>query len=353
MALKFIEGFETSGDVFCLQRKWAKFSQLGSLPVGRLHGKAANMPNALAEWRTRPLGLQNTWVVGFGMRYNSATVIDRTTVFPLVVKRGTTEQIRFQFRKGTGNTFKFDVFKGVTLLGSSSDFVALSWHYFEFKFTIDPVTGSLEIRHNTQVDLTVAGPVDTADSGLAGADVFEIIATNGGPLEYDDMYILDSTGAINNTYLGDSVIEGRAPSSDATPLQWTLEDGGNPSIDQHYEAIEFFICTGASIDSYIFSSTVGQQDMFAFSALSFITGQIHGVLLTSDSRLDTTGTREFKHIIRSNATLYTSPPGGSTHTVASTAFQGFFDMFEVDPDTSAKWTIPNLNAAEFGLEVVS
>lgn len=344
MALKFVEGFETSGDLGAFRRKWAAFTALGGLPTGRLHGKAGSMPNSLSEWRTRPLGLQNAWVVGFALRYNNATVVDRTTIFPLVVKRGTAEQIRFQFRKGTGNTFRLDVFRGGNLLGSTSDFVALSWHYFEFKFTIDPVTGSLEIRHNTQVDLTVAGPVNTAESGLAGADVFEITQTNGGNLEYDDMYILDSTGAINNTYLGDSVIEGRVPTSDASPLQWAVDSGA------HFEAIDSLL---ASSLTFIFSSTVGHQDMFAFSALSFITGQIHGVMVTSDGRLDTTGIREFKHIIRSNTTLYTSPAGGSTHSVASTSFQSFFDVFELDPDTSLKWTISNLNAAEFGLQVVS
>ena len=347
MTLIFHEGFENSADVNCYARKWARFIGVGSFPAGRLHGFAAQT-SGTTEWRTRSLGLQNTWVVGFGMQHAGATVIDETDVFPLIVKRGTAQQIHLQWRKGTGNTFKFDVFRGTTLLGSTSDFVAQSWHYFEVKMTIDTGTsGSVEIRHNTQVDLTLSS-INTADSGLAGADVFEINVASG-VLRFDDIYMLDSTGTINNDYLGDSVVEGRRPTGDSTPSQFTQAGAFSTS----WESTESVSCTGSVNNDYIFSSTVGHQDMMSFNALSFITGQIHGVLVNSDAQLDTTGSREFKHIIRSNATLFTSPPGGISHTVASTSFQAFFDMFERDPDTAAKWTIAALDAAEFGVEVVS
>jgi hypothetical protein len=192
-----------------------------------------------------------------------------------------------------------------------------------------------------------AGPIDTADTGLAGADVFEISINNPG-FRFDDLYFLDDQGAINNTFLGDSVIEGRVPTGDGATLDWALENGPGTFLD-HFEALNDLTC-GVAQD-YIFSSTIGHQDMLSFNALSFITGQVHGVLLNSSAQLDTGGTREYKHLVRSGGTLYTG--AGATHTVASTSRQDFFDVLETDPDTAVKWTIAGVNSAEFGIEVVS
>lgn len=353
MTLRFWEGFENSNVVDCYNQKWAFASNFG-FDTGRLHGRAgeSNSGAPVTTLRTRSLGLQNTWVVGIGMSNPKTTIIDGTLDHLLVVKRGTEEQIRFDIRKGTGNTFKIEVRRGATLLGSSADYVPLSWHYFEFKFTLDPTTGSVEIRHNTVADLTLAGPIDTADSGLAGADVFEMSFGDRNGILFDDMYMLDTTGSINNDYLGDSVIEGRRPTGDDAPLQFTLQDGPGAG-STHWDALDTLTCLGDDALSYIFSNTVGHQDMLSFNSLSVITGQIHGVMVQSDARLDTTGSRSFKHIIRSNATLYTSPPGGSNHTVASTNVQAFYDIFETDPDTAVKWTISGVDSADFGVEVVS
>lgn len=347
MTLRFIEGFENSDSATHYQRKWAQFSLVGSTnQTGRLQGNSASPASGgISEWRTRSLGLQDSWVVGMGFSHPGSTVSDFTTVFPLIVKRGTSEQIRFQWRKGTGNTFKFDVFRGASLLGSTPDFVPLSWHYFEFKFTIATGTGgSIQVRHNAQNVLTLSG-IDTADSGLAGADVFEIKQEANLFVLYDDFYILDDQGTINNDYLGDCVIEGRVPSGDGTVTQWDITNAF-----PHYQTLDDDV---ASDTDYIFSDTIGEQDLLTFNALSFITGQIHGVMLSSSARLDTTGTREYKHIIRSGGTTYTSPPGGTTHSVASTSYQVFYDVFEVDPDTSTKWTNLGVDSAEFGVEVVS
>lgn len=73
----------------------------------------------------------------------------------------------------------------------------------------------------------------------------------------------------------------------------------------------------------------------------------------SDSRLDVVGLREFKHIIKSGGTLFTSPTGGVTQAVTGTTYSNFFDVFEVDPNTGIKWTVSGVNNALFGMEVVT
>lgn len=356
--LKFVEGFEVGTDLGMYQRKWESASAFTAFVTGRLHGSGIRTASTAMEWRTRSLTVQNTWVAGMGFRFRNSTIIDDTDIFPLIVKKGTGEQLRVQWRKVTGeNTYELILFRGSTELARTSDagstgkFTSLNWSYFEFKFTIDPTSGSYEVRHNQQVIISGSG-VNTAHQGSAGADVFELNYGSNSNFELDDFYFLDSTGTINNDFLGDSVIEGRVPTSDdSPPADWTIENGGFPSIDTYWEVLDG--TTTGTPQIYIYSSTVSDQALVGFNSLSFITGQIHCVQVNSDARLDVTGTRQFKHIIRSGGTLYTTPTGGVNHSVASTSYATFYDIFELDPDTAAKWTISGVNNASFGVEVVS
>jgi len=354
--LRFFDGFETYDSGTCMDRRYS-FVLTAPVPTaaGRLHGTSA-LAGTTTVLRTRSLTLQNTWTFGFGFRYGVGGIVDDSDSFPLIWLRGTSEQISLKWEKVAGeNTFEWVIMRGATELGRTSSvgnagkFTALNWHYFEFQVTIDPVAGSYELRHNTQVILTDAGPINTADSGLAGADVAEFAYRNNAH-NVDDMYILDGTGTINNTFLGDSVIEGRFPTGeDLAVHDWLIEDGGNASFDTYWEICGAPTCATPPA-RYIFSSVINDDAMMTFNALSFITGQVHAVKVSSDAALDTSGTREFAHIVRSGATVYQP---GTTHSVAQTNSQSFEDILETDPDTGVKWTVAGVNAADFGVRLIS
>jgi len=354
--LRFFDGFETYDDAGCMLRRYSlSVSPGATTTTGRLHGDAFSA-GASTVLRTRSLTLQNTWVYGFGFRYNNGTVSDDTDSFPLIWLKGTDEQFSLKWEKVSGeNTFEFVLMRGATEVARTSDagnsgkFTALNWHYFEFKITIDPVSGSYEFRHNTQVILSEAGPINTADEGTAGADVAEFAYRNNR-FQLDDKYILDSTGSINNDFLGDAVIEGRYPTGeDLAVHDWTIENGGTPSIDTYWEVCDAPSCT-PSPSQYIWSDVVNDDAMMTFNALSFITGQVHAVKVSTDAELDTSGSREFQNLVRSGGTIYTP---GVTHTVSTTNVQSFEDILEVDPDTGVKWTIAGVNAADFGVRLFS
>lgn len=354
--LRFFDGFETYTTSACMDRRYSlAVSPPVPNSVGRLHGNSA-MAASLSILRTRSLTLQNTWTYGFGYRYNSGSITTDTDSFPLIWLRGTSEQISLKWEKVSGeNTFEWVIMRGATELGRTSSvgtagkFTGLNWHYFEFQCTLDPVAGSFELRHNTQVILTDAGPINTADSGLAGGDVAEFAYRNNRH-NVDDMYILDSTGTVNNSFLGDSVIEGRFPTGeDLAVHDWLIENAGVGSIDTYWEVCDAPTCV-TSPTQYIFSATINDDAMMTFNALSFITGQVHAVKVSSDAFLDTSGTREFAHLVRSGGTTYQP---GTTHSVAQTNSQSFEDILELDPDTGVKWTVAGVNAADFGMRLIS
>ncbi len=356
MVLRYIEGYETFISTNCFDRRYSLAVSLGvPTATGRLHGDSM-LAGTSSILRTRSLTLQNTWTYGFGFRYSNATIVDDTDSFPLIWLKGTSEQFSLKFEKvAAENTFEFVLMRGAVEVARTGDagsigrFTGLNWHYFEFQITIDPVSGSYEFRHNTAVILSEAGPINTADEGTAGADVAEFAWRNNRH-NTDDMYILDSTGGINDTFLGDSVIEGRFPTGeDLAVHDWLIEDGGTPSIDTYWEVCDAVSCV-ASPSQYIFSDVINDDALMTFNALSFITGQVHAVKVSSDAALDTSGSREFSHLVRSGGTLYTP---GVSHTVSTTNYQSFEDIIELDPDTGVKWTVAGVNAADFGVRLIS
>lgn len=337
--LRWLEGFEIDRSSTYLSRKYAQINGASNFLTGRLHGYCLST-GASTEFRPASFGVQNTWVLGFGFNHSSASTSSMTDLY-ISIKRGASEQLRLQFLQDTSTTFKIQIKRGSTVLDTSAAFDVARWHYFEFKVTVDPSSGAYELRHNETLDTSDTG-VNTANAGVAGADIFDFQSTYSS-LFWDDIYILDSTGANNNDFLGDTVIEGRLPTGDGVTTQWTPSTG----LD-HYALVDDPADTPADGD-YVSSATAAQLDLFTFDNLSFTTGQIFGVMVMLAAELDTPGSRVVKAKARSGGSNY----DGGSWTIASTDIATYAHIFETDPDTAALWAVAAVDAAEFGMEVVS
>lgn len=122
-------------------------------------------------------------------------------------------------------------------------------------------------------------------------------------------------------------------------------------------------CTGASTNyeseappypmgtpSSIYSSTVGNEDLYSFPALVtsspvVYTMAVKGMVSKSDS-----GVRTFTLQTKSSST---DSAGTLAATAPATTFQWYDSMFSTDPNTSSAWTATGLNAAVSGLKVAS
>lgn len=95
--------------------------------------------------------------------------------------------------------------------------------------------------------------------------------------------------------------------------------------------------------TYISDSTAGHISDFAHEALS-ATGTIYSVVHVSYVRKDDAGSRAFRQVTVS---------GGTTHTngadiSATNTYLYYYDPMDVDPNTSATWTVSNYNASTHG-----
>lgn len=339
MSLRWVEGFEVDRNTTYHDRRYAFRAGMSNFLTGRLQGYCLGA-SSTTEFRPVSFGVGNTWTIGFGLQHYGSTS-DLSDAY-ISFKRGALENLRLQFVQDTSSTFKFQIKRGSTVLATSAAYEVNRWHYFELQVVIHPSTGSYELRHNEVLD-TSDSSVNTADSGTAGADTIDYQLRYTG-LYMDDMYILDDAGSVNNDFLGDCVVEGRLPTGDGVTSDWTPSSGVN-----HFALLDDPATTPSDTD-YVSSASVSDIDLLTFDNLSFITGQVYGVFVAATARLDATGSRTMRAKARSGGTTY---DGSQTWTINSTSWQTFVEIFEVDPATSSLWAIADVDAAEFGFEVVS
>ena len=167
---------------------------------------------------------------------------------------------------------------------------------------------------------------------------------------YDDLYILDGSGSVNNDYLGPIVVESINPSADGASSTWTPSSGTNHAalVDDAQNM------TGALNETdYIEGDTTGEKDLFTYENLASPglgdSSNIIGVMVTTYRRITEAQPADLKIVARENGT-----EGTVTDTVRhddDTLMFSNHAIFESNPDTATAWTAAEVDAAEFGVEV--
>ncbi len=242
-------------------------------------------------------------------------------------------------------------YKASTLLGMAQDmFVPGGWTYVELKVTINDTTGAIEARCNGETKLTLTN-IDTKN-GIGGADcdTIEFRGVEGGTgtgetTYWDDIYICDTTGSVNNDFLGPLKIEDLSPDGAGNSDDWSPKTPGNPNYGEVDETPVDFEAT------YIHSNTAGNKDTYTLENLTYINDTIIGVQVDLVSRLeDAADTYSLAGVVRSS----TSETVGSFEqiTVTSYVLQCAHTPMDTDPNGGGAFTISSINALEAGLEVL-
>ncbi len=212
------------------------------------------------------------------------------------------------------------------------------WHYIEIKAVFATgATGSIEVRvDGNATPVLTASSVITATTHAYANDIFINGSLNINL--YDDIYVINTSGAVNNDFLGDTRIEGRVPTGVGNYAQFTPSTGSNwqnvddipPNDDTDYNS----------------TSTVNNKDSFAHQSLSSLSGTVRWVSHDLYARKDDAGTRKAAPLFRISGTDYV----GSDDTL-STSYQYFRQHYETSPATSTAWTISEINNAEVGYKL--
>ena len=360
MAMRWMEGFEVDQGITDFARKYAVAVNSGSwnfITAPKVGQAMQGGGNADAELRTPTLvgSPSNTWIVGWRVRGSVTSGVtgagDRAggvTMF-----RGASDQVQIKAHSNGGGAFTWRVYRGATLLGESPTWWDSDWLYWEFKFVCRTATnGSVQIKVRdtyrgaaSSVFYTLAG-VNTANSGTDGADTVRFMFQFGNNGSFDDIYVNDDSGSTNNDYLsGDVVIFGGSPNGDGHQTDWTPSRPGT-----HFDLVNDAPGT-PSDTTKVKSQNPGDIDLYDYQNFPLISSVLNilATMLGTTGGMETTGTRTLRHRIRSG----TSEAFGTSWSWNSTPQKFQYEMFEQNPVTSLPWTKAELDAIQFGIELVS
>lgn len=346
MVGRWIEGFETHQNNQQLARKYALWGGSFVSQAGRAFGTANGVNAMVAVTPSR--GLADTHVIGFGLRLSANVTALNSNAQGLYLERGPNEQCHIEVVSSVSG-FELRLMRGATEIDRTAEVFAFgAWHYFEISLTPHTSAGAFELRHN-EVPVLTGSSLNLAASGSNQADImaWRFVSNVSSQLGLDDIYWVDTTGSANNTFKGDSVVEGSLPNAAGASTQFTPSAGSNwQNVDDSGASNPTDTGTGGNNQS----DTNGHKDLYGFADLTETQGTIHFIQVGTQLGMAAAGSRTVKTKYRDPDT---TEADGASHVVSSTVYDEFTEIMDVNPTSSAAWDVADIDGGQFGLEVVS
>jgi len=233
---------------------------------------------------------------------------------------------------------------GTILTTYAANFQINTYYYIEVKATIDDAAGIVivKIDQNTVINLT---SIDTRNGGNANFNRITLgnaaVGSNGAvDFDVDDFYVCDTSGSLNNDFLGDCRVVAVLPDGNGFTNQWT------PSAGSNYQAVD----ENPPDDNttYVHPSALNDIDLYAFPSIGLslaplgvaVWAHCAGTIFAVDYTI--------RVISRPGSTNYYSPSSDNIAPANPYIFRG--DIFETNGDTGLVWTLGEIENAEFGVQ---
>ncbi len=346
MALIFCDGFEQYADQADMDRsRWNRAGAGGSLATfqtGRFSGgKCVQLANTSSVLALSPPVHAAEYFIGFAIRWVGTSMTNQDVCG---FRSSNVENVQLQVTSGG----ELEIRQAASLLEATSGLGLIldTWYYIEVHVVIDNSVGEYEVRVDENVELGPATSQDTQGTGVTApiVDMLFFFDQSTSDPQYDDLYLCDATGLVNNDFLGDIQVEtvlpiGDGTRNDMTPLSgltnWEMVDDGDTPDDDA---------------TYVSGSVVGDDELYDFADLGasgFAIDAVHAVAVTNVFRKAEAGARTVKTLARSNVT---EVEGADTPGVPVTYLHEQ-SVYETDPDGGGVWDEAAVNAAEFGVTI--
>lgn len=326
MTLLFTESFGVD------MRKWdTNFASRITSPLGRYGDTGIAQYNDQGFWSIKNI-TASAQVFAGGAFFTTGSGNGLGKGLSFWGDSGATEHLRLWQTSGTVLTlFRGDgTSLGTTTLASTVN----TWIYVEMSGTIADSGGTCVVKINGSTAINYTG--DTKNGGTStNIDAVRYGSIGGSVAYWDDIYILNSSGSVNNTFLGEIRVQSLQASGAGSSTQLTVTGA----------ASNYLAAKDASDSTYSASPTTGQRDTYALADTT-LTGTVGGAQVVSRMSKSDAGAASMKAAIKSGATV----AYGTTRSLSASATQ-YLDTWETDPNTSAAWTTSGINALEAGAEV--
>ncbi|MCI1192358.1 hypothetical protein MOJ79_10940 [Calidifontimicrobium sp. SYSU G02091] len=349
MALLFIDGFDhydpqaldPFGDPWLARGKAAYLSpQATRIPGRRPSSYALRLPAGSGGGYVKNLDATKTsLIVGAAIR---VAPFENTGFEPVLLGvRDASAQITHLVKIGEDGRLKlyrrqsgYDTLLSTSLVTAP----ARGWHYVELKVVQGTGSGTLDVRVNgilaiqltAQNTLQGGGPLLTAFVGAVPGEPCPVT------VDVDDLYLADTSGTLNTTFLGDVRVDALQPQADGALKQWAVEGAASA-----WQAV-----SDGDEASGIRAATAGLRQTFDVEALPVMTTPaIHGVQVTLLARKTDAGSGRVRGLVASGAQTAVS-----ADLVLQEQLAWHTALIERNPNGNVQWTEGAFNAAEFGLE---
>ena len=228
-----------------------------------------------------------------------------------------------------------------TYLGTYTYPISLStYNWIEIHYKISSSVGIAEIWVNGTRVINLTGINTTSYSSTSfGTIKLGGDGSSGLVGNYDDWYILDTTGTYNNTRLGDSRVETLRPQSDFGP-----NDGVPSTSGPHYKMINELQWN--SSNTITLGSTSGNAEVFGMTSLTAEPTNIHAVrVLASAEKTDAGALLANTIVVSSNVAA------NGNSTALTTSYTHLSNIFEIDPNTGVPWGLTAINSMDCGFKI--
>jgi len=342
MALLWIEGFEGMGTtltgppspVGILGRKYPSvFDESTMNIVAGRSGYALQIDTSIAYMFSPNLTTDATMIFGCAIKMVTLPATSHeSTLVSLVDGSNIGINLRVQ-PDGTIDVYKLNTLVGSTVLAMSQN----TWYYLELKVLVAAsATGTIDLVMNEATWFQVSSMVTqvTPNAWHSGFRLGDVDAV----AHYDDIYVLDGTGSINNDILGPRKVVAIHPDAAGDDTDWTPDAGDNYDRVNEVELDED--------TTYVETDTPGDQDLYNYGPTVNLS-EITGIQIVVDAKV-TTGSMELQTVTKSGTTEDTDSHG----TIVSTSYGSHSTIEELNPDTSLPWTPGEIDAAQFGVKAV-
>lgn len=345
MALVFCDSFDHYGNSPTeVGRKWNSVSSASILSTS---GRRSTQAVQVGGTTTLTKAVSNLSTIIFGFAANPQAFVGAG----YSAWWGFYESGSAQCSIGHGDDGSVRVFRGLNVAELGRTPAGLltvgAYCYIEVKITFGN-SGSIEVRVNGVTQLVVSGSpsVDTTVTSNNWCD--QVRAATTFTFHCDDLYICDTSGAVNNDFLGDVRIDCIMPNAAGTYNDFTGH-GGSPANQNHDNVAE---ADSDEDTTYNESSTAGHRDSYHHSDLSALVNEsIKAIVTNVTAKKDDAGARSLKTGIISSSASPTAIDLDAG-TGLSTSYQQLRRTFETDPATGAAWTLAGVNGVQSVVENV-
>lgn len=349
MALLFVDNFESWSSTSntepgpWLRTNGANFGTTGASNNVNysLAGKLQTASTGASGWLQKGFANSSTLIVNMRVAFASTSSSSAAQILSFL--DNATVQCSLQYKTNG----KLGFYRGTTteLAESVNDFSLDGTVYLdlELKVTIHNTTGQVELRVNGGVEFATAANLNTRSSannfinalsvGCMPISGFALVA----PI-VDHVILMDTTGSVNNDFIGPVDVSTLRPSADGNYTDWTANTG------TRWEAVNQAESDGDT--TYLTSETVGDKVSFVMTDLPAGVTNVYGVYPFNKIRREQGTTRAIEFFFRSSGT---DENGTDKYVGPNYAFRN--DVFSQSPFTSVAWTPAEVNGLELGMEI--